>query len=289
MDLPSEASLQWIVSSYAGLLARHGEGIGAPELVQPTTAFFPDPITPDERGVVRVVARMVELAPVRDGLDVRLRFVDRGADGGGCGTGGCGSGACDTGKPGASFGDRVIEGDDGYLLELDVSAIAHPVALAATVARAAGTLVLLEAEEDVKTSELGAMSEVAAVASGLGVLLASGAHVYGKSCGGARISHHTHLTLEELSVALALFSEVHEVKPAAVKSYFEVTQREAYDEALAWARSNPRILRDLRLRPEVVEAGLFRCEETKGVLGRFLSRRAAEQEDAPLSFVPARR
>jgi hypothetical protein len=147
----------------------------------------------------------------------------------------------------------------------------------------------MEAGEEVAADELGGMSELAAIASGLGVLITSGAHVYGKSCGGARISRHTHLALEEAAVALALFAELHGVKPGAVKAHLETTQREAFAEAHDWVTSNPAIVAQMRTRPEMLEAGMFRIEETKGFFGKLMARRAASEEEAAFGFVPQRR
>jgi hypothetical protein len=289
MDLPREESLRWIVSRYAGLQGRHGEGIGTPELVQPTGEYFPDAFTPTGDGVARLVARLLEHAPVREGLEVRLRFVEKADEGEACGTGGCGTGGCGTAGASETLRDRVIDAGNAYLLELPVEVVGNPVVLTTTLARAAGTIVLTEAGEDVTIGERGGMSELAAIASGLGVLITSGAHVYGKSCGGARVSRHTHLALEEAAVALALFASLHGVKASAVKAYLETTQREAFAEAHDWVTSNPAIVTQLRTRPEMLEAGMFRIEETKGFFGKLLARRAASEEEAAFSFAPQRR
>ena len=111
-------------------------------------------------------------------------------------------------------------------------------------------------------------------------LVASGAHVYGKSCGGARVTQHTHLTVEEIAVALALFAAVHRVKPGDVRAHLETTQREAFGEAHDWVSSNPTIVAQLKSRPEVLEAGMFRVEETKGFFGKFFAKRAATEDEA---------
>jgi len=290
MDLPAEPSLRWIVSRYAGLQARHGEGLGTPELVQPTGDFFPDAWSATPDGVARLVARFLEYAPVRTGLDVRLRFVEPPgeSEGGSCGSGGCGTGGCGTEGTAGALRDRVLEVGDGYVLELPVEAVSHPVVLTATLARCMGSLVLAEASEDVSADELGGMSELAAIASGLGVLVASGAHVYGKSCGGARVSRHTHLALEESAVGLALFAALHGVKPGAAKAHLEITQREAFGEAHDWVTSNPSIVTQLRTRPEVLEAGMFRVEPVKGFLGKLLARRAAAGEEEAFAFTARR-
>ena len=298
MDLPGEESLRWIVSRYAGLLARHGDGIGTPELVQPTGDYFPDEFTPTGEGVARLVARMLSYAPVREGLDVRLRFLedegDAGSSSGGCGSapgsgkGSCGSGGGKSGgcAPGEfdSPRDRVLELDDAYLLEMPAAAVGHPVALTTVLARAAGSLVLAEAGEEVSPAEQGGMSELCAVACGLGVLVAGGAHVYGKSCGGARVTQHTHLTVEEVTVALALFGDLHGLKPGEVRAHLETTQREAFAEAHDWVASNPSIVAQLRSRPEVIEAGMFRVEETKGFFGKLFAKRAAIEDEAAFCY-----
>jgi len=165
----------------------------------------------------------------------------------------------------------------------------HPVALTTALSRAAGAIVLAEADEDVSPVEVGGMSELAAIASGLGVLIVSGAHVYGKSCGGARISRHTHLTVEEASVALALFVALHGKKPSVARAHLETTQREAFAEALDWVESNPLLLAQLRTRPEVLEAGLFRIEEPKGFLAKLFARRKASEEEAAFSAASPKR
>jgi hypothetical protein len=311
MDLPPEESLRWLVSHYAGLHARHGAAIGTPDLVQPTGDYFPDAFSATPEGVARLVSRVLEYAPVREGLDVRLRFVETAADAGGCACGkggrGCGGGGAKGGSCGAKGGcadagggcgcgkggcddeprDRVIEGDGAYLLELPVDAVSSPVALTTTLARSAGTIVLAEAGEEVTAAERGGMSELAAIASGLGVLLLSGAHIYKKSCGGPRVSRHTHLALEEAAVGLALFAALHGMKPSFVRAHLETTQREAFGDAMDWVESNPAIAMQLRARPEVLEAGMFRCETTKGFFGKMLARRAALQEEQAFLVAPS--
>lgn len=290
MELPREDALRWIVSRYAGLLSRHGEGIGTPELVQPTGEYFPDAFTRTGDGVARLLGRLLEYAPVRDGLPVRLAFLEEPGSEEACGTGGgCGTGGCGPKVAEGQLRDRVVELDDGYLVELPVEAVSHPVTLTATLARSVGTIVLAEAGEEVLGAELGGMSELAAVVSGFGVLIASAAHVYGKSCGGARVSRHTHLALEETAVLLALFARLNGVKPGSARAHLEVTQREAFGEADDWVSSNPALVTQLRTRPEILEAGMFRVEETKGFFGKLMARRAALEEEAAFSLAPHRR
>jgi hypothetical protein len=67
-----------------------------------------------------------------------------------------------------------------------------------------------------------------------------------------------------------------------VKAHLEITQREAFDLAVTWVDSNPTIPIALRSRPEVIEAGLFRCDPPKGFFGRMMARRAALLEEQAL-------
>jgi hypothetical protein len=270
MDLPREEALRWIVARYASLHADHGAAIGSPPLVEPTAAYFPDVFEPTGPGVARLLARVLEHAPVSDDLDVRLRFVEgEVSTAGGCGSaGGCGVGACET-KPERRFFDRVIDAGDGYVVELPTSDAGHPALLTASLARSVGAIVLSEAEEDVGPEELGPMSELAAVLAGFGVLLCNGAYVFGKSCGGVRIQRHTHLSVEELTVALALFANVHGIKARVARAHLDTTQRDAFAEAMRWADSNPELLASLRDRPEVLADGVFKLEPVKFMAGWF--------------------
>jgi hypothetical protein len=297
VELPSEESLRWIVSRYASLRVENAEAIADPVLVQPTAEDFPDAFELTAAGVGRFLSRMLEYAPVASDLDVRLRVVDDAAGGGACGTKSetraCGSGACGTSSP--SLGDRVVDADDAYIVEIPASAAGHPLRLAAALARSVGTIVLLEAGEDFQAdgaspasperglhqAEVGPVSEVAAVAVGLGVLLLSGSYLFGKSCGGVRVEQCTHLDVMELAVAVSLFVRLHEHKPSRAKAHLEVTQREAFGEALAWVDSNPKIVADLEARPEMLADGVFPIRATQGFLGRWLSAPKSERDPAP--------
>jgi hypothetical protein len=272
VDLPSEDSLRWIVSRYATLRAEHGEGIGDPHLVQPTPEDFPDAFEMSAQGVGQFLARMLVYAPVASDLDVRLRVFEAegGGGGGSCGTGGCGSGACETKGDAPRLGDRVIDAEQAYIVEMPTGAAGHPVKLAATLARSVGAIVLAEAGEEVEPSETAAMAEVAGAACGFGVLLTLGANIFGKSCGGVRIEQATLLSVAEHAVLLALFVRLHGIKPSVAKEHLEPTQAECFAEALAWVDSNKPLVLDLAERPEVLVDGVFPLSPVKGLLGRWL-------------------
>ena len=224
MDPLSDDVLRRLVRGYGDFSAEHGGAIGTPDLVLPNEDFFPDELTSDAAGVETLLARMLSYAPLSPDLDVRLRFVESetGASSS-CGPCGCGP------KAGPTKGTTVVDAGDGYVIDLDVADVRHPVVLTTALARAIGTLVVHEAGDDVAPVAVPARSEIAAVASGFGVLLANGAYIYGKSCGGASVVQATRHSVEEITHLLALFVRQHEVKPGSLRSALELTPREALD------------------------------------------------------------
>jgi hypothetical protein len=268
MDLPPEDTLRALVARYAGLRARHGDAIGDPELLEPSSRHFPDDFAGDAESVAQLLRRMIAYAPLADDLPIAIAFGGGAQAAGGCGTGACGGEPSDHVALGG-----VVELEDGYRVDVARPELANPVLLAASLARSVGGLVLAEAEEEVVAKEHGAMSEVAAVATGFGLLVIGGAALYAKGCGGLRMHRVTHLDVSELAVLVALFARVHGAKPGAVRAHLETTPKEAFDEALRWVDSNESIVARLRDAPESLQAGLFSFEPVRGALGRFFSRK----------------
>ncbi len=273
MDLPNEDALRWIVSTYADFRARHGEAIGDPVLVQPTAEFFPDEFRLDGDSVALLLRRMIHYAPVSDGLGIALGFVEPAEDQGG----GCGSAACGTGGAGASSRPGrpdVEELEEGYRVWVAAADVPRAEVLAGSLSRAVGALILHEAGEPVEPRT----SEVAAVASGFGVLLTNGAAVWAKACGGLRMACATALSVEEASVALALFVAVHRRKASEARGHLGTTQREAFDAAFEWVDSNRALVEALRDRPVILEAGAFEIEPLRGPFSRWLHKRKQDKE-----------
>lgn len=276
MVLPSDDALRWIARAYARLRAAHGPAIGAPALVLPTAAFFPDAFSGDGPGVLRLLRRMMSYAPIAEDLPVELAFVaeDDAGSPAGCGSIACGSG------PGLRTRARGVEdlGDDGYRVFVGPADVGHPELLTTSLARSVGAIVLREAGEQVAGEAQAETPEIAAIACGFGVLLANGAAVWAKSCGGLRMASATALSVEEVALALALFVAVHGAKESPARAHLHATQREAFDLALAWVASNPFLVDGLRDRPELLEAGVFDLEPLRGLLGRWLHKRRIERE-----------
>ncbi len=281
VDLPNDAALKVIVSTYARLRAAHGEAIGDPPLLQPTGEFFPDEFAPDGPGVGRLFARMVAYAPLASDLPVELAFITPDGDDGHAG--GCGSAACGPRAAAGVLAGHVDDLDDRYRVSVAAKDVAHPVLLASSLARAVGGLVLLEAGE--VAGDVGpAASEIAAAMCGFGVLLAAGSAVWAKSCGGLTMAQATALSVEEAAVILALFIAVHGHSAADARRHLDATQREAFDHAVEWTESNPLLVETLRDWPALLEGGAFDIEPTRGLLGRWLHKRRLDRDlRAPLA------
>jgi hypothetical protein len=274
MGLPDEGSLRWIVTEYARLRAGHGDAIGSPPLVQPTSAFFPDEFSRDAPSVARLLHRIMSYAPIADDLPVELAF-----EAAGVAAAGCGSLACESREEGDG-GPRVEEREDGYRVWLGAAELSEPTALAASLARAVGAMVLFEAGAERRGPEAGPAGEVAAAACGFGVLLANGAAIWAKSCGGLRMAKVTAMSVDEIALCLALFVGVGDARPAEARAHLGTTQREAFELALSWVDSNPRLLDVLRTSPESLHKGRFAIEPIRGAFGRWLERRRIEREPA---------
>jgi hypothetical protein len=276
MDLPNREALTWIVQTFAHLRAAHGAAIGAPSLVQPTSEFFPDPFRSDGESLGRLLKRVLAYAPVSDKLRVELAILlpDEGNPGG-CGSAACGSGSGED----RDAAMNVQELEDGYRVIVSANDLGNADLLTTALARAAGALVLHEAGEPVSVEE----AEIAAVACGFGVLLANGASVWAKSCGGLRVAQATRLPVEEIAVALALFAAIHRrgsakvANVANVRKHLGATQREAFELASDWVESNPLIADSLRDDPRRLESGALDLEPVRGVFGQWLHKRKLER------------
>lgn len=285
MEINDDA-LRSIVAHMAHLRAEYGAVLTDPDLVEPTGEYFPDPFALEPAAIDRLMRRMMTYAPLAADLDVQLAFVEPEEDakaGGGCGSGGCSPN--EKGSAGALKGSAV-ETVDGYAVTLATGDVAEPKLLTASLARSMGRLVLFEAGEAIDSRDEGALAELTAVGCGLGVLLLNGAAVYKKSCGGMRRHQGTFLGVEELALACALFVRVTERKPSSVRRHLDITQKEAFDEALAWLDGQPTLVRTLAQEPEKLVDGIFALEQKKGFLSRLFSAKGPSNQDEPENVTP---
>ncbi len=267
MDLPDEVALRWLVTTYAALRAEHGEGIGAPALVEPTVQFFPEPIRGDAASIAGVLRAMIGHSPLSDDLAIELAFrMTDVAQGGGCS-----SGACHAPGSGSQVESGVQELANGYRVVLEAASLQHLDALAAALARSVGGLVLSEVNEDAAA----ARSEVAAIVCGFGILVTNGAAIWSKGCGGLRTAAHTALSVEEAAIGLALFLALHGEKRSKARRYLGATQREAFSSACDWVDANAALVDGLRESPSTLARSAFTLEPVRGVFGGWFHRRKA--------------
>ncbi len=276
MDL-SEDALRSIVAHLAHLRSEYGEVLADAELIEPNGEYFPDEFKLEPDSIERLLQRMLTYAPLSEDLDVALGFVEPEGDkqaGGGCGSGACGTG----GGSVALTRGGAVETEDGYGVIVSTADVGDPVVLTSVMARAIGRIVLHEADEEIDARNEGPLSELTAVACGFGILLLSGSSIYKKGCGGMRRHQATHLGVEELAFALALFVRASEAKPGIVRRHLEVTQKEAFDAALDWVDGHPNLLATFKERPETLADGVFEIEEKKGLLSRLFSRKSTDDD-----------
>lgn len=279
----SDEARRTIVAHLAHMRAAYGELIGEADLIEPTGEYFPDEFKLEPAAIHALMRRVMSYAPLSSDLDVDVVFVEPEGQsgGGGCGTGGCSTegrgeraarGVMEVARGGA------VETDDGYAVLVVATDVGEPKLLTTTLSRSIGRLVLFEAGEEVDPRVEGPLSELTAVACGLGTLLLNGSCVYKKACSSMRRHKGTFLEVEEIALALALFVRAWDKKPGAVRRHLEVTQREAFDAALAFVDSQPKLVRALTEDPESLEDGIFELEAKKGLLSRLFSSKKHDDE-----------
>jgi hypothetical protein len=275
MDLPSEDTLHFLVTKYAHMRANYGELLSALPLLEPTGEFFPDEFERTAEGVDTLLRRVASYSPLSSDLPLEVVFNEPEGEsaGGGCGTGGCST----KGDIKAVARGSVLETPDGYAVVVDVRDVGDSDLLVASLSRSVAMTVLAEAEEDMTADEAPVFAEILAVAMGHGVLLTQAACVYKKGCGGMKMHQGTHLGVAEHAALLALHLRVTGTAVRAAKGHLPITQREAFEAALAWVDSNQPIVDRLREAPELLAAGAFSFEKTKGFFGRLFGKKSSDE------------
>jgi len=271
MELSDPARLSLLVKRYAEALAALELTHGEQPLVLPTAEWFPDTFTQDQESMERLLARMQGYAGLEAvDIDVTLSgAVDKGS----CGTGGCGSGACGTAKPAAEAPELSARAG-GYSISMPAPALGHPIAFTASLARMLGCVRLIESGHAAPDA---AMSELAAVGLGFGVLLMEASYLYSKSCGGPSVGRASALALGDLALPFALFLLTEGHKPRRAAAELAVTQRAVLDEAWALASSNRTLVERLRKAPERVAKGEFSLTETRSWFSRLFSGKSGKK------------
>lgn len=276
VQLPELSVLRVVVQRYAEVLAALKLTASEQPLILPTNYWFPDTFKGDQDSFERLVARMQGYAGLED---TEIEAVLVGAEGGGaaCGTGGCGTGGCGTPKEPLE-GPRLSLDAGVFRIEFPATAVHHPIALTAGVARSLGQIRLLTAGHAKADA---AASELAAVALGFGVLLLEASYLYSKSCGGPSVGTATALPCGELALPFALFvaHEGHKLRKA--RAELSTTQRAVVEEAWALVDSNRKLVEQLRTRLDRVQQGAFELGEERSLLARWFGAKPKKRTTDP--------
>jgi hypothetical protein len=280
MDLPAETQLRWILSHTATLLAQGAEPVRG--LVLPTAEFFPDRFDGSPKSVAALMTRVQEHAGLAD-LQVDLNLVSPEGE---TQKVSCSSGACGGSGTIEAKLDRVARRDDGsYLVTVPAAEVMNPTVLTTGMIRAVAFMFMTEADAYAGTLDVDRepLTDLAAVMLGFGVLLANGAYLYMKGCGGVKVHSATRMPVDEITVGLALFCKLFEVPDRTAARHLELTQGEHFDEAAAWASSNASVVKMLRNKPDAVRAGEYSLSPARSWLARVLGvggkKRAASPDE----------
>ncbi len=258
--LPAKEILCDLVARYAHVLVTCGDAFEGADLVTPTAEHFPDHFARDGKSLERLLARVVSYTPLGEEVPLTIALIEDPNGDGDC-TSGCS-------KVGARV-DGAQKIGDGYRIPLPMTELGNPTRLVCALARGVSAAVIEEAGIDVEPRDVAIASEVVAVASGFGVVLLEGSHVYAKSCGGPNIHRGTALETGELGFLLAIFCAANDVAARAARKHLSATQTEAFDEASAFIAKNEVVIRKLREAPELLETGVFQFEERRGFFSRL--------------------
>lgn len=280
MDLPAEPQLRWILRHTANLLQQGAEPVGG--LIQPTADFFPDRFDGSPASLLALTRRVQAHAGLGDlKVDLSVVMPDGEEKAVGCSSGACGG----TGKIEARL-DRVAVREDGsYAVAISAGEIRNPTVLTTALVRSVAFMFMNEsgAYDGIRPAEREPCTDLAAVLLGFGVLVANGSYIYMKGCGAVQVHSATRMPVDELAVALALFCKLHDVSERAAARHLELTPKEHFEEAFAWASSNASVVRLLRAKPRAIEEDGYSLSPARSWLARALGvgkkKRAVTPED----------
>jgi hypothetical protein len=191
----------------------------------------------------------------------------------------CSSGACSSPSPRFDT-PRIVEQDDGWILNVSDTEIRHPVALTSNLARGLANIFVMETAREPSdvAAPLDVTVDITAVALGLGSLLLEGSYIYTKSCGGPSVAQLTALGLPDLAVVFVVFSQIHGHSVRSALSELGVTQRAAVVEANDWAQTQRPLIERLKVEPARFVEGEFELLQERGFLQRLFGRRQSSEE-----------
>lgn len=268
MDLPSETQIRWILRRTAGLLQLGAEPVRG--LVVPTPEFFPDTFDGSPQSVAALLARVQEHAGLRHVASELVLVTPEGET---TSVSACSSGACGGSGRVEARGDRVTCHEDGsYSVAVSTGEIKSPVVLTTALVRAVSFMFLAEVNgfDDLRPAEREPAVDLAATLLGFGPLITNGSYIYAKGCSGVAVHSATKMPVDELTLALAIFCKLHEVPERLANRHLEVTPRAHFEESVAWAGSNMKLIRLLRSDPGVIVDDAYSLSDARSWLARKL-------------------
>jgi hypothetical protein len=272
MELPSEERIRWLFRTSAWALERGAEPVKG--LVEPSARFFPDKWDGSPASAERFARRVLRHAGLGD-LAYAIDVVGEAS------TSSCGSGACAT--PSAAPRQRFSIAHDGYRLALAAGEVRNPAVLGAVSSRLAGLVMLAESDSLglVPPAAMEPTAEVFASLMGFGALLANGAHVLVKGCGGLKAHVATVLPVEEHAVLVALFCKLFAADARAVPTHLDEGARAAFGPALRLVEANDAAVRLVRDDPALVASNRWLLAKPRtGLLARWFGSDGPAPRDA---------
>ena len=268
----TEEQARWIVRSAATLARAGAEPVGP--VVLPTNRFFPDKFDKSPPAIGKLFERIKGHVGL-DEIETEVVLVDEDAGQvvSSCSGGSCGSG----GAVKVLAGQRVAATGDGYTVAIATAEIGHPVVLTTVMARSVGMIFLdaSGAAARFRKNEIGPAADLAATMLGLGVLVANGAGIEVKGCGGVKVHAATALSAPQAALALALALERDVRKgrdePAGLEAGLDAVARGLLGPARAFVHQNKDVVRRIDDAPDALEQDNFRLRSGLGLSDRVLS------------------
>jgi hypothetical protein len=99
----------------------------------------------------------------------------------------------------------------------------------------------------------------------------------------------THMTVDELSLALAMYCKLHGENPRVARRHLDSTPKMHFDEGVVWAESNAKTINLVGSDPAAIGEGGFSLNQARGWFSRLIglgrSRGATAPDDDELESV----
>ncbi|MCA9625855.1 MAG: hypothetical protein KC731_42825 [Myxococcales bacterium] len=80
----------------------------------------------------------------------------------------------------------------------------------------------------------------------------------------------TRMTVDEIGVALAIYTELHAADERAIRRHLDPTPQACFNEAMVWVKSNAKVVRLLRSDPAAIAAQSYVLSPARSWVARVL-------------------